>query len=170
MAAWTWLLLYAYRGRGLGRMPGAAIIVGYLAFVSALALSVIDGHVESATAILPAAITAGALPLMYAARRAATTRPPGGRPGRGWQRRLLLPGWSVRRMWGLSLILCVAIAGCHAASGPHLLLIGLMIIGPCCGLLTARRAPTAAPSCLALAPAAVSLAATFGTAVLQRQR
>jgi cation:H+ antiporter len=73
-------LAYAYRGRGLGRMPGAAIIVGYLAFVSALALSVRDGHVEPATAILPAAITAGALPLMYAVRRAATTRPPAAGP------------------------------------------------------------------------------------------
>jgi cation:H+ antiporter len=33
-------LAFAYRGRGLGRVPGAVIIVGYLAFVIALAVTV----------------------------------------------------------------------------------------------------------------------------------
>ena len=32
-------LAFAYRGRGLGRPPGAVIITGYLAFVSALAIT-----------------------------------------------------------------------------------------------------------------------------------
>jgi hypothetical protein len=95
-------------------------------------------------------------------------------------------------VWGLSLILCAAIAVCDAASGPHLLLIGLLITGPCCALLTARWAPTAAASCFALslavlvsipdqtfatitqyaflaALAVVSLTAVLGAAVLQRQ-
>ena len=43
------------------------------------------------------------------------------------------------------------IAACDAASGPHLILIGLLIIGPVCALLTARWTLTAAASCLAVA-------------------
>ena len=46
-------LALAYRGRGLGRMSGAAIIAGYLAFVIALVISVAQGGVRPATAALP---------------------------------------------------------------------------------------------------------------------
>lgn len=111
----------------------------------------------------------------------------------GWRRESLLPGWNVGRLWKLSLILCFAVAACDAASGPRLILIGLLIIGPCCALLTGRRAPTATASCFALAlgvvlgvpdqifatmtqyaflaaVAAVSLTATVSAAILQRQR
>jgi hypothetical protein len=35
------------------------------------------------------------------------------------------------------------IAACDAASGPHLILIGLLACGPCCALLTARWPLTA---------------------------
>ena len=51
----------------------------------------------------------------------------------------------------LSLLLCCMIAACDAASGPHLILIGLLITGPCCALLTGRWVPTAVASCFALA-------------------
>ena len=44
-----------------------------------------------------------------------------------------------------------AVAACDAASGPHLILIGLLIAGPCCALLTGRWALTAAASGFALA-------------------
>src|SRR6266568_5565525 len=47
-------LALAYRGRGLGRVPGAAIIAGYLAFVTALVISVAQGGVRPATATPPA--------------------------------------------------------------------------------------------------------------------
>jgi hypothetical protein len=93
----------------------------------------------------------------------------------------------------LSLILCLAVAACDAASGPHLILIGLLITGPCCALLTGRWAPTATASCLAVAlavalgvpdqifatltqyaflaaVAVVGLTATISAAVLQRLR
>jgi Sodium/calcium exchanger protein len=185
-------LAYAYRGRGLGRTSGAAIIAGYLAFVSALAVSVMHGHLGPAAVVLPTAIAAGALALMHAAHQAGLIRRGAASLGNTWRRRSLLPGWSVGRVWGLSLILCAAIAVCDAASGPHLLLIGLLIAGPCCALLTARWAPTAAASCFALslavlvsipdqifatitqyaflaALAVVSLTAVLGAAVLQRQ-
>ena len=63
----------------------------------------------------------------------------------------ILPGWSTSCLWRPSLILCCVIAACDAASGPHLILIGLLIVGPCCALLTARWTLTATASCFALA-------------------
>jgi hypothetical protein len=184
-------LALAYRGRGLGRAAGAAVIAGYLAFVTALVITVEQGAVSPAAAIFPAAaITrAGALLLTWPPRSRTAAAGPGGL----WQRESALPGWSIGRLWRLSLILCFVIAACDAASGPHLILIGLLIAGPCCALLTARWALTAAASCLAVAlgvalgvpdqifatltqyvflaaVAAVGTAATAGAAVLQRQR
>jgi hypothetical protein len=76
---------------------------------------------------------------------------------------------------------------------PHLILIGVLIAGPCCALLTARWALTAAASCYALAlgivlgvpdqifatitqyaflaaVVATGIAATTGAALLERQR
>ncbi len=96
-------------------------------------------------------------------------------------------------MWTLSILLCAAVAACDAASGPHLILIGLLIAGPCCALLTGRWALTAVTSCFApalgvvlgfpdqifatitqyaflAAVAAVGLTATLSAAVLQRHR
>ena len=43
------------------------------------------------------------------------------------------------------------VAAADAASGPHLILIGLLIAGPCCALLTARWALTAAATSYAIA-------------------
>ena len=97
------------------------------------------------------------------------------------------------RLWTLTLILCSVIAGCDAASGPHLVLIGLLAACLCCALLTARWALTAAASCYAVAlsvvlgvpdqifatvtqyafvaaVAVVAATATAGAAVLQRHR
>ena len=63
-------LALAYRGRGLDRMSGAAIIAGYLAFVVALVISVAQGGVRPATAAFPAAIigAAGSLLLIWPTR------------------------------------------------------------------------------------------------------
>ena len=176
-------LALAYRGRGLDRMSGAAIIAGYLAFVTALLISVAQGGVRPATAVIPTAAVgvAGALLLIWPARWRQESR-----------RESLLPGWSIGRLWRLSLILSTVIAACDAASGPHLILIGVLIAGPCCALLTARWALTAAASGFALAlggllgvpdqifatvtqyaflaaVAAVGASATIGAAVLQRR-
>jgi Sodium/calcium exchanger protein len=54
----------------------------------------------------------------------------------------LLPGWPVRRLWVLGLALSVAVAAADAALGSRLVLIGLLIVGPCCVLLTGRWVPT----------------------------
>src|SRR6516165_504975 len=52
-------LALAYRGRGLGRMHGAVIIGGYLAFTVALAVTVGQHALGPAAAVVPAAVTAG---------------------------------------------------------------------------------------------------------------
>ena len=187
-------LALAYRGRGLDRLSGAVIIAGYLAFVTALVVSVAQGGVRPARAVIPAAFigAAGALLLTWPARwRPGGHTPTGARRGR-WREESLLPGWSIGRLWRLSLILITVTATCDAASGPHLILIGVLIAGPCCALLTARVALTAAASGLALvfglllgvpdqifatllqyalltAVATVGAAATIGAAVLQRR-
>jgi hypothetical protein len=63
-------LAFAYRGRGLGRMPGAVIIADYSAFVAALLISVTQAGVCPAVAVFPAAavMAADALLLMWPAR------------------------------------------------------------------------------------------------------
>ena len=96
MAAWyagltVLALALAFRGRGLGRIPGMAIITGYLAFVITLVITVEQGTVRPATAMVPAAaITAAGVLLLTWPRRAVMA-------GRGglWQRDSVLPGWSV---------------------------------------------------------------------------
>ena len=76
-------LALAYRGRGLTRIPGAAIIAGYLAFVAALVISVEQGGVRPVAAV-PAAVVTAAGVLLAAwmdGRRVVTadlTRPTGG--------------------------------------------------------------------------------------------
>jgi cation:H+ antiporter len=187
-------LAFAYRGRGLIRLPGTVIITGYLAFVTALAISVQQAGVRPATAVVPAAaITAAAVLLSWPSWRRPPWRAVHTRLNAGRWRESLLPGWSAQRIWTLSFILCTAVAACDAASGPHLILIGLLITGPCCALLTSRWALTAITSCFALAlgvvlgfpdqifatitqyaflaaVATVGLTATLSAAVLQRHR
>jgi hypothetical protein len=110
-----------------------------------------------------------------------------------WQRESVLPGWSSGRLWRLSLVLCCAVAACDAASGSHLILIGLLIAGPCCALLTAWWVLTAVAGGVAVVlgivlglpdqifatgtqygflavVAAAGTAATVGAAILERQR
>jgi hypothetical protein len=96
-------------------------------------------------------------------------------------------------LWRLGLVLCAAIAACDAATGPRVILIGLLITGPCCALLTGRWVPTASMGAVAVAlsvvlgipdqifatfiqcafvvaVAAVGLTATTGAVILERHR
>ena len=57
-------------------------------------------------------------------------------------RESLLPGWPVRRLWILGLALTAMAAAADAALGARVVLIGLLIIGPCSVLLTGRWVPT----------------------------
>jgi hypothetical protein len=179
-------LALAWHGRGLGRLPGALIIAGYLVFTAALAVSVARHAVTPVTAVVPAAAAgaAGIVLLAWPGRDKAAAR---------WRRKSVLPRWDTGRLWKLTLLTCSVVAACDAATGPHLILIGVLAAGPCCGLLTARWALTAAATCYALAlgavlgvpdhifatalqytlltaVAAVGTAATAGAAVLQRRQ
>jgi len=178
-------LALAWRGRGLGRLPGALIIAAYLAFTAALAVSTARHAVSPATAVVPAAATAAAGAVLLAWPRDRATDGP-------WRRASAVPGWSAGRLWKLTLVSCSAVAACDALTGPHLVLIGVLAIGPLCALLTARWQLAATGTCYALAlgavlgvpdhvfattlqyallaaVAAAGLAATAGAAVLQRR-
>ena len=146
-------LAFAYRGRGLGRLPGAVIIGGYLAFVTALAASVLQAGVRPAAALVPAAcVAAGGIVVLAPPSqwRQSVCAVLAGLNGRR-RRESLVPGWTAQRVWTLSFLLCAVVAACDAASGPHLILIGLLIAGPSCALFTGRWALTAVTSCFALA-------------------
>jgi cation:H+ antiporter len=59
------------------------------------------------------------------------------------RRASLLPKWSVRRLWAASMITAAVIAAIDAATGHHLILIGLLVMSPCIALLTGSWLPTA---------------------------
>jgi len=67
----------------------------------------------------------------------------------------LLAGWSIARVWCLALAASSLIAATDALLGPHVILIGLLIAGPCCALLTGRWARTATASAWPIALAGV---------------
>jgi cation:H+ antiporter len=56
--------------------------------------------------------------------------------------RSLLPGWTTRKLWALGLALSCTTAAADAVLGHRVVLIGLLIVGPCCVLLTGRWVPT----------------------------
>ncbi len=64
------------------------------------------------------------------------------RPASPLGREALLPGWTVGRLWALGLGLSVLVAATDAVLGHRIVLIGLLIVGPCCALLTGRWVPT----------------------------
>jgi hypothetical protein len=65
--------------------------------------------------------------------------------------RSLLNGYSIKRVWYLALAISSLIAATDAVLGPHIILIGLLIAGPCCALLTGRWALTALAGAWAIA-------------------
>ncbi|HEY1616448.1 MAG TPA: hypothetical protein VGG25_02460 [Streptosporangiaceae bacterium] len=54
----------------------------------------------------------------------------------------LVSGWPVRKLWFLGLAISIAIAVIDAMLGHRVILIGLLIAGPCLVLLTGRWVPT----------------------------
>ncbi len=152
-------LILAWRHRGLRRGHGSLIVAAYLMFVVSLLASVAAHTVPLPLALPLAAIItlAAAVTLVPWPRRPAGQNagaPAAGMPAADGQDRtagLRLPGWSIRRLWGLSFLLCLAVAALDAATGPHLILIGALIVGPCCALLTGRWRRTALTGVFALA-------------------
>jgi hypothetical protein len=70
-------------------------------------------------------------------------------------RESLLPGWPVGRLWVLGLVLSLLVAAVDTLLGRRVVLIGLLIIGPCCVLLTGRWVPTALTALWAIGLAVV---------------
>src|SRR5215471_697949 len=134
----------AYRDRGLGRGTGSLVITAYAAFILSVLASgyAISRGPRLVTAL--AAVTGVAVAAELAFRRWSGRFLPGSR----WSsaplgRESLLPGWTVGRLWIVSLALSGLVAGVDAVFGPRVVLIGLLIVGPCGALLTGRWGPTA---------------------------
>lgn len=47
-------------------------------------------------------------------------------------------GWPANSAWILGLVLCGLVAAADAVLGRHVILIGLLIVGPCCAVFTGR--------------------------------
>jgi cation:H+ antiporter len=80
-----------------------------------------------------------------------------GRAAAALDRESLIAGWPAGRLWALSITLSAAVGAADTATGPRIILIGLLIIGPCCAVLTLRWLLTALTGILA-----VSLAVALG--------
>ena len=76
---------------------------------------------------------------------AESARPPEGGTGgsRVW-------GWASKYAWRLSVAIILLITAADALLGPRVLLIGLLLVGPCCALFSARRVSTAEAGAIAV--------------------
>ena len=149
------VLVFAYRDRGIGRAAGILVIAAYLVFAgSLLAAAYVPWHPYRI-----AVAAAAALAVVFAVRlvparqdRSPDPRRTGRQPARGVRgpgrlrhaaaAESLLPGWPARRLWILGLTVPLIVAAADAALGARAVLIGLLILGPCCALLTGRWVPT----------------------------
>ncbi len=149
------VLVFAYRDRGIGRAAGILVIAAYLVFAgSLLAAAYVPWHPYRI-----AVAAAAALAVVFAVRlvparqdRSPDPRRTGHQPARrvrgpGRLRHAaaaesLLPGWPARRLWILGLTVPLIVAAADAALGARVVLIGLLIAGPGCVLLTGRWVPT----------------------------
>jgi cation:H+ antiporter len=134
------LLTVAYLRRGLSRGVGLLVIAAYVVFSASVIFS---SYGTPATASLAVAIIAAGLVVAVItfaiirrfARRASSAS--------SIQQESLLPGWSARRLWLVGLHASLAVALVDGALGQHVVLIGLLIVGPCCALLSGRWVLTA---------------------------
>jgi cation:H+ antiporter len=158
-------LLMAYRGHGLDRAAGVLVIGAYAVFVGTVLVTASATSMDRRLALAPALAVAVVLGVRLVLPRGlmsspdgrldAQTRPTivtglhdrdqleGGQAMTPW-------GWSANRLWALSLALCVVISVADALSGERLILIGLLIAGPCCAALTGRWPRTALSGALAV--------------------
>ena len=74
-----------------------------------------------------------------------------------------VPGWSVRRVRRLTLVLCAGALAVGLLAAPVVDLGGPLVAGPCCALLTGRWIRTAATALFALVSAVVVSLVADGT-------
>ena len=120
-------LALAYRDHGLRRSVGIVVLTAYVVFTASVLASGYGIRVS---------------PAMIAAFAALAAVVGIGLAGRSLTGQSLLPGWSARRVLILGLTLSGLVAVVDAALGHRVVLIGLLIVGPCCALLTGRWIPT----------------------------
>lgn len=202
------VLALAWRHWGLSRGQGGAIIVAYAAFTASL---IIGSYTAPHATVLLGGLGVLSAVTLAAAMARSTRRLPhnaGGplAPSRNDQkaasvpaphptvrRASLVPGWTVRRLWAASMIAACAVAAIDAATGHRVVLIGLLIVGPCTALLTGRWLPATVTGAWACALAVllglpdgiwatsthlaficattvVAVAAAIGAAVIDRAR
>lgn len=130
-------LAFAYRDGGITRGIGILVIAAYLVFTGSVLVSAYPAGGGSGVVLAAGAVVlvvfVGVLVFGWRPRvRADRGRPPA--PGR----ESMLPGWSAQRLGAFALVMTVIVAATDAALGHHVVLIGLLIIGPCCALLTGR--------------------------------
>ena len=144
------VLVLAYRNQGLRRQSGIVILVAYVLFVVTLIASA-QGHRTPFILFGPAVLLSAWMAVLALAPRKGrpAQSPPVSLPvvGNG-KRRLcagLLPplGWSPARITLLGAVLVAVVAAFDALLGPRILLIGLLVVGPCCGVLAGRSASAA---------------------------
>jgi cation:H+ antiporter len=163
VAAWylglaSFALAGAYLGRGLSRSHGVLIVSAYVAFAGVVVATAYASRFGVFLSIaLPAAV---GLIVASCLLRDAGTRASGGaqldvRPRVRSRQDSLLAGWSVTRVWCLALAISCLIAALDAILGHEVILIGLLIAGPCCGVFTGRRAQTATAGVWAIALALI---------------
>ena len=156
------VLAFAWRDRGVRRSTGILVIAAYAVFAGSV---LVTAHETGGSRT---AIAAGAAVAIVFAVRLVFSRGGSRGPGTGTARALpasgdftgtgrgpasgysqasdrsrpprtsLLPGWPARRLWFLGLGMSAGVAVLDAVLGHRVILIGLLIAGPCCALLTAR--------------------------------
>jgi cation:H+ antiporter len=157
------VLAYAWRDRGVRRATGILVIAAYAVFVgSVLVTAHATGGSRAAIAAGAAVAIVFAVRLVFFSREdsgdsdtvAARALPaPAEVTGNGQgrpigypkasdrsrpPRKSLLPGWPARRLLLLGLGMSAGVAALDAALGHRIILIGLLIAGPCCVLLAGR--------------------------------
>ena len=141
------VLILAYRDHGLRRHSGVVVLVAYTMFVVSL-VPVARGNLSALVLAGPAVLVmAWSAILVLAPRPTERPDPPSddtvARNGKvhrrsfaGWTPELY--GWSPLRITLLGCVLVAVIAAADAVLGSHVILIGLLVVGPCCGVLTQR--------------------------------
>ena len=59
-------------------------------------------------------------------------------------------GWASKYAWRLSVAMMLVITAADALLGPRVILIALLMVGPCCALFSARQVATAQAGALAV--------------------
>jgi cation:H+ antiporter len=156
------VLVLAYRDRGLRRHTGIVVLAAYLLFVLTLG-PVARGNLSALVLAGPAILVLAWTAILVLApakehRPGLASEDPVSGNGNVHHRSFVgwtpeSSGWSPRRVTLLGCVLVAAVAATDAALGARVILVGLLVVGPCCGVLTQRGRLAAVLGVLAFAAA-----------------